>query len=192
MEHHPTMEVSRVEDRRASDSGVHPVSDRGESRRVDSGVYSMPGETARRHSSGAYRMPTAERDSLRPSGAPVRTPKTPSQKLSKPATPPPPPLSTKSTASSPEPDRAGPRGRTGRTEEVPAAASTPPVPSGSPQHPDTQLKQKAVSSQMTFDGAPFPGNESGKEEPPPEEDGIFIGLELPDPRTLARPGQPDS
>lgn len=81
--------------------------------------------------------------------------------------------------------------RTGSTQEVPAAASTPPVPTGAPEHPDTRFRQKAVSKQMDFDGAPFPGYDSHAPVDVQEDDGIFIGLELPDPRTLAHPGRPD-
>lgn len=50
------------------------------------------------------------------------------------------------------------------------------------------MKQQAVSDQMSFSGAPFPGHD---DESAREDDGIFIGLELPDPRTLVQPGRSD-
>ncbi|MCA9704507.1 MAG: hypothetical protein KDK70_01520 [Myxococcales bacterium] len=73
------------------------------------------------------------------------------------------------------------RPRTGQTQEAPAA--------GSREHPDARLKQRAVAQQMDFSGAPFPGYDEASPGDVPEDDGIFIGLELPDPRTLAQPGR---
>lgn len=60
---------------------------------------------------------------------------------------------------------------------------------GTPPPPEVIEKHRAVSEQMAFSGAPFPGYDS--EASGAHGDGIFIGLELPDPRTLAQPGRRD-
>lgn len=152
-------------ERRASESGAHAMADArrhatGEMRRHATGEM-------RRHATGErYRMPTAERDA----GAVNQA------------------VGGRVDTTKPLPGVPKKKPRTGRTQEVPAASSTPPVPAGSPEHPDVRLKQRAVSQQMTFSGAPFPGNDTDGSEPVPEDDGIFIGLELPDPRTLVQPG----
>jgi hypothetical protein len=140
--------------------------------RDGSSAHRMP--TAEREGgSSAYRMPTAERDAGRRAadgsllgGNPAT--RTPSQPLA--------PVDLS-------------RPRTGRTEEVPNAERTPAPATARP--PAVVQKQQAVSQQMTFSGDPFPGYDAHGSGPEGggEEDGIFIGLELPDPRTLAQPGR---
>ncbi|MEX1361900.1 MAG: hypothetical protein AB1Z98_02175 [Nannocystaceae bacterium] len=99
-------------------------------------------------------------------------------------------------------------GRHRRTPPVEPAASTVAAPAkapdfarsaaavagnrkghGTPPPPEVIEKHRAVSEQMAFSGAPFPGYDS--EASGAHDDGIFIGLELPDPRTLAQPGRRD-
>lgn len=144
-------------------------------REAGSSAQRLP--TADRDSpSSAYRMPTAERDAGR------RTFEPPSS-------------GTSSTRVPMVPVDLS-RPRTGRTEEVPAAQgpAAPPLPSlrsQSQSQPPVARKQQAVAQQMKFSGAPFPGHELDGDGVPEEEDddGIFIGLELPDPRTLSSPGR---
>lgn len=144
-------------------------------REAGSSAQRLP--TADRDSpSSAYRMPTADRDAGRrpvePSSSGTSSTRVPmaSVDLSRP--------------------------RTGRTEEVPAAqGAVPPLPSlrsQSQSQPPVAQKQQAVAQQMKFSGAPFPGHELDGDGTVPEEeddDGIFIGLELPDPRTLSSAGR---
>ncbi len=66
---------------------------------------------------------------------------------------------------------------TSRIPRQPPAAKTQP--------------QRVLSDQMGLSGAPFPGYDNGDEPEDDGDDGIFIGLELPDPRTLGRPGHDD-
>lgn len=99
-------------------------------------------------------------------------------------------------------------GRHRRTPTIEPAASTVAAPAkpadfarsaaavashrkghGTPPPPEVIEKHRAVSEQMAFSGAPFPGYDS--EASGAHDDGIFIGLELPDPRTLAQPGRRD-
>lgn len=142
-----------------------------------SSAYRMP--TAEREGgSSAYRMPTAERDAG------------PARRTFEPPPPPPP-----STVVSHPVDLSRPR--TGRTQENPAITATkptrtkpPPPPPASPP-PELVQRQQAVAQQMTFSGAPFPGYDSEGSGSMGEDDGIFIGLELPDPRTLTNSGRRD-
>ncbi|MCX4248082.1 hypothetical protein [Paraliomyxa miuraensis] len=113
----------------------------------------------RRH----YRMPTGERDAgpaLRPREA----------------------SGSHGLASSFPVDLSRPR--TGRTQELPSQTPADEPSPGPP--PELVQRQQAVSQQMTFAGAPFPGNDYSEpvEAEHESDDGIFIGLELPDPRTL--------
>jgi hypothetical protein len=73
----------------------------------------------------------------------------------------------------------------------PKKATPGAVPPILPRPPELVQKQQAVAQQMAFSGAPFPGYDSETSGPPSDEDGIFIGLELPDPRTLTNPGRRD-
>lgn len=170
---HATTEMRRMgtgplptSEARRIETGTHAIADSRQ--HPESGLYSMV--------EGARRKATSEMHRAS-SGVPTRQPKTPGRvELSKPkpAVPRPPTVS-----------------RRGHTQEVPAAAATPPVPTGAPEHPDVRLKQKAVAQQMDFSGAPFPGHDSESSGAVREDDGIFIGLELPDPRTLVQPGRRD-
>jgi hypothetical protein len=130
--------------------------------------------TTERDGSSAYRLPTAEREAYRRAadggsfgGAPAS--RTPSGSLA--------PVDLS-------------RPRTGRTEELPAAErSSAPGPSPAARPPDVVQKQQAVAQQMAFSGAPFPGYDSESSGPVDAEDGIFIGLELPDPRSVTPHGR---
>ena len=214
LERQPTGEVRRVEaetrpttEMRRMGTGPLPTA---ESRRVDTGTYSAA-ESRRHGDSGLYslvegarrratsenprsgavhRPPAAQADGVPlDNGVPVRRATSPSRV--DPSRPPSGPQPASQSGSQPMVPRPPTVPHRGRTQEVPAAASTPPVPNSSPEHPDVRLKQKAASDQMSFSGAPFPGNDAESSEPLREDDGIFIGLELPDPRTLVQPGRRD-
>lgn len=186
-ESHPTIETRRIgtgplptSEARRIETGTHAIADARQ--HLESGLYSMV-EGARRKATGETHRattpqprPAAEREpGSVGNGVPARH------------------GSGRVDLAKPQPvvPRPPAVSRRGRTEEVPAAASTPPVPSGSPEHPDVRRKQKAVAQQMDFSGAPFPGNDAEASGTIREDDGIFIGLELPDPRTLVQPGRRD-
>lgn len=156
-------------------------------RESGSSAYRMP--TAERESgSSAHRLPTGERES----GSSAYRMPTAEREAGRRALDPPAHASASSSRMPIVPvapvDLSRPR--TGRTEELPAVkGATPPPPPPVRQPPP---KQAAVAQQMKFSGAPFPGHDYEAERAPPvedEDDGIFIGLELPDPRTLAHPGR---
>jgi hypothetical protein len=132
----------------------------------ETGTYRMP--IAERES-GAYRMPIAEREAGRRFDPPPI-----------PAVPRPPAMGSVESS----------RPRMGRGEEMPTVSMPPPTPVVAPERVQ---KQQAVAQQMAFSGAPFPGYDSSGEvvDRPGEDDGIFIGLELPDPRGLPQPGRRD-
>ena len=151
----------------------------------ESGSYRMP--TAERESgSSAYRMPTAERESGSYRMATAEREAGPSRRVFDPPGP---------AASSPRIPLAPvdlSRPRTGRTEENPAMGGSmvpPPPPTSSRPRDPLVRKQQAVKQQMSFSGAPFPGYDSESSGPVGEDDGIFLGLELPDPRTLSPTGR---
>ncbi|MCH9687281.1 MAG: hypothetical protein K0V04_37955 [Deltaproteobacteria bacterium] len=148
----------------------------------------------------AYRMPASERDSgsFRHRGShPERT--TPAAAVA---------------TFSPPPERAAASLRRGSSTELPAVTDSSPtsyrhhsskeIPAAEneatmsadaestlvPHTGEPHEKQRAASEQMGFDGAPFPGYDDSTPMPPGDEDGIFIGLELPDPRNLPQHGPP--
>ncbi len=175
------------------DSGA-PLEPSRPATREGSSTYRMP--TAERDGgSSAYRMPTAERDGGSVAQrVPATTEGSTAQRMPTAGRP-------AEAASGSTTARFVPlapvdlsRPRTGRTEEVPAAgtgapATVPPPPATARPPAPLVHKQQAVAQQMTFSGAPFPGYDSEGSGAAGEEDGIFIGLELPDPRTLAQPGR---
>lgn len=147
----------------------------GEEEPLDSGAPLDPrhAEAART----AYRMPAAERDAAT------------ARRTLEPA----PSHDTHGLASSFPVDLSRPR--TGRTQEMPAATAPAPRTAAAGPPPEQVQRQQAVSQQMKFSGAPFPGYDENSGPIPVEvdesDDGIFIGLELPDPHTLAQPGRRD-
>ena len=101
-----------------------------------------------------YRMPADERDAGRQRRAPVD-------------------LSAPRPAGSPPPPPGSP-------DFARSAAAVASARKGhkTPPPPEVLEKHRAVSEQMTFSGAPFPGYDA--EASGAHEDGIFIGLELPE------------
>lgn len=161
---HPSSEIPRY-------GGRHPSGETPSPSRHPSGESPRDG-------SSAYRMPAAERDAGRRTFEPPPSPASPGSRITGPPAFP--------------VDLSRPR--TGRTEEMPAASGSPPVLPRTPKPlveppPEVVQKQQAVAQQMAFSGAPFPGYDSEASGRMSEDDGIFIGLELPDPRTLANPGR---
>jgi hypothetical protein len=158
----------------------------------DTGSWSLRTPPAEREGgSSAHRMATAERDTA---SAPYRM--STAEREGGRRTFEPPPMPTSSASRTPGMPSSFPvdlsRPRTGRTEEMPAVAgSPPPVPPIKAQPPpEVVQKQQAVAQQMGFSGAPFPGYDSeASGRMSGEDDGIFIGLELPDPRTLPQHGR---
>ncbi len=141
-------------------------------REMGSSPYRMP--TERETGSAPYRMPAAERDAGRRGVDPPTSSGSASSRMPEAPSPTPVDLS---------------RPRTGRTREVATVPSTssPAVRTGPP--PEMVEKQQAVAQQMKFSGAPFPGHDSEASGRMGEDDGIFIGLELPDPRPLPQDGR---
>lgn len=192
---HPSGELPRVGGRPAEGaSAPHrlPTAERD----AGSSAYRMPiaerdsGSSAQRmptperdSGSSAYRMPIAERDSGSSGAQRMPTPERRAPEV-------PPPVGTPTPRFVPLAPVDLSRPRTGRTEEVAAAqGSVVPPPPPTTRPPAVVHKQQAVAQQMGFSGAPFPGYDAEGSGAAGEDDGIFIGLELPDPRTLAQPGR---
>ncbi len=161
----------------------------------------------------AYRMPAAERESgsFRHRGPATADPTSPPGSASAVFSAPPDPHSTTMRYSAPAagppsaPESASTEYRHRSSKEIPAidpaghdavaprrrsSQEIPSVDSDTTAPPDgaQPQSQQAASEQMGFDGAPFPGYDHDTPMPPGDEDGIFIGLELPDPRNLPQQG----
>lgn len=167
-----------VADKRVTESGRHYI---GDGRVTESGRHYVGEPTAagRKHPSGEtragsapYRMPTAERDG---GSSARRLPQAPRR------------TGTQVMSSVAPVDLSRPQTVEPKTEEHESdtADSDEVVP------PEMRLKQQAVAEQMEFSGAPFPGNDAEASGAIREDDGIFIGLELPEPRHFSPPGQHD-